>query len=423
MNLRLAAAASALALALVACGPQESATGADGTWVGTITTEGNVTTVINESGSVWGGTATLVEEASIGVDAGPDEYMLGDVIGVTASNEEIFVLDGQVLTVRVYDWEGLHLRDIGREGQGPGEFTNPQSLARGPDGRLFVEDSNRVTVFSAAGEVLDTWPDERNFSGTPIVVTVPGDVYVHDLLERGGDIADWRHGMRAIGPDGIYGEPVRVPNLEYEPYQLITRFPGGSTSSGIPFAPRPFWALAPSGAMIAGVPSEYSFEVHFPDGSVTVVEKTWDPVPVSRDEAEWRTASLTARRRSSMPDWTWDGPPIPAHKPAYSALIPDHSGRLWVEHVIRTEPVTPCDTNPLSPAGDRPLSCWRQVNGVDVFDVETGRYLGPLDTGVNLPYRSSLFIKGDTLIMQVEDVAGTIMVKRYRLVLPGEGER
>ena len=43
------------------------ATGTDGTWVGTITTEGNVTTVINEAGSVWGGAATLVEEASIGV--------------------------------------------------------------------------------------------------------------------------------------------------------------------------------------------------------------------------------------------------------------------------------------------------------------------------------------------------------------------
>ena len=38
-------------LALVACAEPE-APDADGTWVGTITTEGNVTTVVNESGSL-----------------------------------------------------------------------------------------------------------------------------------------------------------------------------------------------------------------------------------------------------------------------------------------------------------------------------------------------------------------------------------
>jgi hypothetical protein len=57
---------------LAGCAGRSEETGADGTWAGTITTEGDVTTVVNESGSVWGGTATLVEEASIGVDAGDD---------------------------------------------------------------------------------------------------------------------------------------------------------------------------------------------------------------------------------------------------------------------------------------------------------------------------------------------------------------
>ena len=72
MNLRSIVAVSVVALVVAACVPQESSPGADGTWVGTITTEGNVTTVINESGSVWGGTARLVEEMSIGVDIGDD---------------------------------------------------------------------------------------------------------------------------------------------------------------------------------------------------------------------------------------------------------------------------------------------------------------------------------------------------------------
>jgi len=65
----------------LACSPEPAADSGDTTWVGTITTEGNVTTVVNESGSVWGGTARLVEEASIGLAVGPEEYIRLSVQG------------------------------------------------------------------------------------------------------------------------------------------------------------------------------------------------------------------------------------------------------------------------------------------------------------------------------------------------------
>jgi len=51
-------------LVLAACGPRESPPDVDGAWVGTITTEGSVTTVINEAGSVWGGTARVIDVES-----------------------------------------------------------------------------------------------------------------------------------------------------------------------------------------------------------------------------------------------------------------------------------------------------------------------------------------------------------------------
>ena len=106
----------------IGCGGAVEPAGTDGTWVGTITTEGNVTTVVNESGSVWGGTATLVEEASIGVTAGEQPYMLADIASIVASEERIFLLETNPPVVRVYDMDGRHVRDIGSEGQGPGEF-------------------------------------------------------------------------------------------------------------------------------------------------------------------------------------------------------------------------------------------------------------------------------------------------------------
>ena len=88
-----ASAGRLVALAVIvtaaSCAPAEESAAPDGAWVGTITTEDNVTTVVNESGSVWGGTATLVEKASIGVEIGADEYMLGDIRTLTANDEHI----------------------------------------------------------------------------------------------------------------------------------------------------------------------------------------------------------------------------------------------------------------------------------------------------------------------------------------------
>ncbi len=52
MHLRPIVVVSVVALSVTACATQEEAAKSDGTWVGAITTEGNVTTVVDEAGSV-----------------------------------------------------------------------------------------------------------------------------------------------------------------------------------------------------------------------------------------------------------------------------------------------------------------------------------------------------------------------------------
>ncbi len=154
MNLRALIIASTVAIAVAACGPQERPPEDSGTWVGTITTEGNVTTVINESGSVWEGRARLVEDLSIGVESGEDAYMFGRITGLYATDDEIFVVDEQIPVVRVFDMEGWHLRDIGGAGQGPGEFQRPRFVTGSPDGRIFVLDGRgrRINVYGPGPE-------------------------------------------------------------------------------------------------------------------------------------------------------------------------------------------------------------------------------------------------------------------------------
>jgi hypothetical protein len=65
MNLRSVAPAPAVAFLVLACSPQGNDTGLAGSWVGTIAIEGDVTTVVNESGSVWGSNAALAAQARL----------------------------------------------------------------------------------------------------------------------------------------------------------------------------------------------------------------------------------------------------------------------------------------------------------------------------------------------------------------------
>ena len=414
----------ALLLSLAACASSTTPDGtADGTWVGTITTEGNVTTVVNESGSVWGGTARLVEEASIGVDVGANEYMFGEVDALSATDDEIYVLDGQVPALRVYGMAGRHLRDIGSEGDGPGEFREPGSLAIGADGHIYVRDASnaRITIFSSDGQELDTLPLSGDyFTSLQMVLTEDGTLYNYERIIDDDPNAERRSGMvpRSVEADRD-GDPIPPPDFGFEPWRIQMSRENMRMTSSVPFAPGTVWRLSPSGAMIAGVSTDYSFEIQYPDGRVTRIVNAGDEVPIDPEEAAWYKKRATAGMRRGDPEWAWTGNEVPAVKPAYQSLIPDHSGRVWV---VRPGPgyhvEGDCNEDPESDEGSRE-PCWKQTTTWDVFDAE-GRFLGKANVPQAVRNFPTPHIRGAMFLASVVDDFGTIVVKRYRLVPPGE---
>jgi hypothetical protein len=87
-------------LIAVACGGEsENQGGAE--WRATIDTVGDTIVVRTTSGSVWGDTATLVAEVTIGVLDGADEYVIGEPRSIAVSSEgTIYLLDTQVPVLR-----------------------------------------------------------------------------------------------------------------------------------------------------------------------------------------------------------------------------------------------------------------------------------------------------------------------------------
>jgi len=400
-----------LMLLLSACGPQESSPDTEGTWAGTITTEGNVTTVVNESGSVWGGTARLVEEASIGVASGEPWVMLGDINGVAASSDRIYVADQSVPIVRSYTWAGEYLGDLGREGQGPGEYVYISALGVSNDGRVFVHARNqrRVNIYSEVGEFLDSHALPATMSDS-MVVAPDGTTYGPVLAGAADAYYRTAYSYQAHGPEGPFGELLVAPRFEFEIPHL-----GGPRGLQVPQAPNYAWAMAPDGNLIAGVSDDYRFTIVRPDGSELVVQRAYEPLPIDEEERQEAIRSSTNFIRTYRDTETWDGPPVPRFKPAYLRFMPTRSGALWV---IRP-----------GPSEMYREARWRDTYIVHAFGAD-GRFLGEVEipAGARSPIARFVtnhggpfaWVRDETVIMPIEDDEGIVKVKRYRLVLPGE---
>ena len=418
MKFRLPVVASVAVFSLTACASQQDAPETSGSWVGTMTTEGNVTTVVNGSGSVWGGTATLVEEASIGVEAGDDPYMFGRIEGLAASENRIYVSDSQVPALRAYDWNGRHLHDFGRQGQGPGEFESVRSIGVDGNGRVWVDDmrGGRILVYSLDGEQVATIrkvPPPFSGSSPPIVVTPDGHGWSFAF-----EVTDSPRARRFLIPyalDGTTGEAVELPEFETAP-TLMAVGDGGRRFLPLPFYPRGTFAFSPAPAILRGSPDRYWFRIEYLDGSVVVIERRDALVEVAAGEAAAHEHAVTAFLRLSDPQWSWPAEPIPTTKPAYIDLVPATSGEVWVARPGPAHPIPDCDEGEFEP--DSEVHCWVEQRMFDVFDSD-GHCLGEVLLPDEIVLRVRPYIRDRDVIALAEDDAGTIMVKRYRLVLPG----
>ena len=109
---------------------------------------------------------------------------------VIAPSGDIFVTDshrnGTNNRVVRFTRDGKYVKEWGRKGSGPGELSEPHTIAIDSRGRLFVGDreNNRIQIFDQDGNYLDQWRQFGRPSG--IVITRDDTIYVADS-ESGPD--------------------------------------------------------------------------------------------------------------------------------------------------------------------------------------------------------------------------------------------
>jgi sugar lactone lactonase YvrE len=122
--------------------------------------------------------------------SGPDLFDQPTDVVVTPGGD-VFVTDshrnGKNNRVVHFTGEGKFVKEWGRKGSGPGEISEPHTIAIDSRGRLFVGDreNNRIQIFDQKGTFLEEWRQFGRPSG--IAITSDDRLYVADSESWGTD--------------------------------------------------------------------------------------------------------------------------------------------------------------------------------------------------------------------------------------------
>ncbi|HUH13539.1 MAG TPA: hypothetical protein VMK65_10530 [Longimicrobiales bacterium] len=402
---------------LAACG--DAAAGGDGdTWQAVHDTLGDTVVVRTVAGSVWGDTAQLVPELTIGEFEGADAYMFGQVQSMTVSRDgHIYLYDGHAKALRKYTPDGTYVATFGREGGGPGEYKRPDGGLRAlPDGRVVLRDPGnaRINVYSSEGEPLGSWPIRGGFSTSrQLAMDTAGRVYHQVLLDPSAGLSEWKSGLLVFSPEGEELDTLSVPDTGFEAPVIEARTENSWSRNTVPFSPGEEWQLHPHGYFIHAISTRYALDLLRPEGVLRIAR---DVEPVGVDPAEKANAEArsTHNMRRMIPDWKWNGPPIPDTKPPWRSFQVGEEGRIWV---VRSQPGERVPDDQIEESRDpdaAPPNRWREPVVFDVYEPD-GTYLGAVRAPEGFSLYPTPIFRGDRVWGIVRDALDVQYVTRLRV--------
>lgn len=309
----------------------------------------------------------LEEDLSIGTKEEETKYTFASITAIRADEEgNIYVLDGKEATVNVFDKSGRRLRNIGRRGQGPGEFEMPVGLQIMSGRILIVASMGRLSFFSLRG---DFQKQITNTTMDPIP----------KLDSRGNIIA-----RTVVSGEKMMEELVKF-DTDFKPLFKITQLDRGPILPGMkrnPFPPGIYYSVMTDDNIIWGINNIYMLSIVDRNGSIKrKIIKDYDPIKITDEDKQ----SIIKQRQGSRATATRYE--FPDNYPSFRDMHTDDENRIFV------------GTHELNREGDR---------NYDVFDAE-GRYIAKIAFAA-VP----LFWKKGKLYCVKENEEGFQVVKRYR---------
>ena len=327
----------------------------------------------------------VVERAlTIGGLEGPASF-LGDPPVRQDSRGRIYVGNVGGFAVLVFDSAGTHVRTVGRQGEGPGEFEVMGSLAIDRFDTVYVFDRRlaRATIISPDPEVVRTASALDASRAGPVTELPDGRFVITGLISR-------------LGPAG-YPLHVLGPDLQIE------RSFGADSGAlpGLQFLEQSRTITAGTEGIWSSRRLEHAFELWSTDGR---------KLREIRHSAEWLPPAGPRRERR-------DGEPMPPPQPLIVAIDLDDAGYLWVLGSIADTGWKAPRTR-LTEGGEyavievqTPDEAFDTM--IEVFDTTTGERVAAL----RHPLRFNQFARARTLAHRDELEDGRFLISMYRVSL------
>jgi len=362
---------------------------------------------------------TLTQTLEIGLDDGPEIYRFGLIRDIAVGSDGTVVVSDQepevrsrgtppgvnmsAGRVRLYDRSGVFLRNIGRLGDGPGEYRGPFSLLVAEDGRVLVCHNGGVTAYSSEGELEYSVRLKLGIGLGFCTLTGKEDggaiVSVRSL--RGTDVL-WLSSRGEVVDSFAVPKPRIVVDGNLTRSVMVFIYSPGLTSD---------WA--PDGTRVSVWTEDFAIEVDraprettVPGNALTLITMDVDRIPLPIDER----AQLMDAIRSIHP-----GEPVEeivaTHKPPIAdQILVGEDGRVWLRGSTPSIQVDDQDRVYRAGAGVGVAAEGWGEQGVFYVLSPDGSSVGAFRPPFPI---TPMFARGDTVWAHYESEAGAPKVGRF----------
>lgn len=265
-----------------------------------------------------------------GQDADEDHMLYGAQIVSEDAEGRFYVLNFGDRRLQVFDSTGRFVRNVGRKGKGPGEFTSPMAAVPVGADALFVLEAvpARLMRFRrSTGEFAGDVPIEIKGMAPLRLVAAPDGGLLVELRTLLNDPTKIVSASTVAWVDTATGAVRPVVQLDSVTRVRRSARQRGGTSSTVmdpPFAPRPVWSPDGRGGVLYGDGAEFAV-YRAAAGAAPALAFRGQGAAAAVTRAD-RERILSTPRGKMLEDYEF-----PARKPFFSGLGLDPQGLVWVQ--------------------------------------------------------------------------------------------
>ncbi len=285
-----------------------------------------------------GGKVRFVQELVLDDNSMPEDVFFESPISIASdANDNIYVCDYRANHIKKFDASGKFIKIIGREGQGPGEFSGPLRATCAKD-RLIIWDMRnwRLCALTLDGEYITVKKITFETGRPQEMRSLPnGDVVIE--MERRSLVEldkPQEHTVEIFSPSLEHKKTIYSQKVWRNKY---IRGDFGTTNVPQPFTPLVYWDVSPDGKIAIGSSKKYEIGIYDSEkGKVSSFAHSYKPVKVTEQDKKAHFGGLvfSGGEVKEIPDFIVKNTKFPKFKPAFNSIHVDSEGNILV-HTYR----------------------------------------------------------------------------------------